>query len=447
MDKNQNNCAETCQKPLRILHLEDSFRDAETIRERLIDAGFSIQVDRAANEKTFTSFLESGGYDLIFLDYHLPGFSGTAGLKLARALSPEVPAIYISGIVGEEKAVDILKEGATDYVLKDKLGKLPLAVTRALDEVKERKAHRLVTEAIHESEKRYRSLFENMLNGCAFCQILYEDGKAQDCIFQAVNSAFTSQTGLKDVVGRKVSEVFPGIWNADPQPMEIFSRVAASGRPERFETCIQSLQMWFDITVYSPEPGCFVTVFDVITERKQQEEEIRKLYADLERKIVEHTTELRVSEEKYRSLVEGISDCIWETDADARFTYLSSAFLDITGYPPEEFLGKTPLDIVPSDGVSRIDEMISASIASRQPLSMLELPICHRNGYEVVIEVRSVPVFSSEGLFQGVRGITRDITRSKQAERTLRDSEELFRTLFESAGVRSDRKRRPGGSG
>jgi len=127
-----------------------------------------------------------------------------------------------------------------------------------------------------ECEKLYRSLFENMLNGFAYCRMLFEDGKPLDFIYLAVNAGFESQTGLKDVVGKKVTEVIPGVRESDAAIFEIYGRVAMTGKPERFEMFLQALQMWFAISVYSPEPGYFVAVFDVITERKRAELDLRE---------------------------------------------------------------------------------------------------------------------------------------------------------------------------
>ncbi len=131
---------------LKILHLEDSPLDAEIIRERLTDAGFSCQLDWAANEQQFTAFLHSGGYDLVLADFHLPGIEGTEALRLTKSLCPGVPFICVSGAIGEEKAVQLLKEGATDYLPKERLDKLSMVIERALSEVKERTAHRLAEE-------------------------------------------------------------------------------------------------------------------------------------------------------------------------------------------------------------------------------------------------------------------------------------------------------------
>ena len=140
--------------PLRILHLEDSPRDAEFIRERLGDAGFSMQLDWASDEREFTAFLRRGGYDLILADYELPGFDALAALGLAKSLCPGVPFICVSGTIGEERAVKLLREGATDYVLKGRLEKLPLVLRRALDEFGERNAHKRAEEALRQSEEQ-----------------------------------------------------------------------------------------------------------------------------------------------------------------------------------------------------------------------------------------------------------------------------------------------------
>lgn len=147
---NQNNS----KGLLRILHLEDSPLDAELIREQLIDGGFCLEVDQAKTEEQFTAFLKSGHYDLILADYHLPAFEGEEALRLAKKHAPGVPFICVSGAIGEIKAVELLKNGATDYVSKGMLDKLPLAIVRALDEAWERKERRLATESLQFEQNR-----------------------------------------------------------------------------------------------------------------------------------------------------------------------------------------------------------------------------------------------------------------------------------------------------
>jgi PAS domain S-box-containing protein len=148
-------------------------------------------------------------------------------------------------------------------------------------------ARKQAEEALRESEKQYRELFENMIEGFAYCKMVFENGKPQDFIYLSVNHAFESLTGLKNVVGKRVTEVIPGIRETDPELIEIYGRVSLTGKPERFEMFVEALKMWFSISVYSPEKEFFVAVFDIITERKKAEEQIRALNEQLKHQVAE----------------------------------------------------------------------------------------------------------------------------------------------------------------
>ena len=177
-------------------------------------------------------------------------------------------------------------------------------------------------EALRAWEARYRSLFDNMLEGVAYCRMLFERGQPQDFIFLAANSALETLTGFKNVVGKRVSEVIPGLWQTDPGLFEIYGRVARGGAPEQFETYVQALQMWFAVSVYSPGQDHFVTVFDIITERKRAEEALRK------------------SELNYREIFNATHDAIFVHDAvTGEILDVNQAMLDMYGYPREELAG------------------------------------------------------------------------------------------------------------
>ena len=153
-------------------------------------------------------------------------------------------------------------------------------------------------ETLRESENRFHSLFENMLNGFAYCQMLVDEGRPLDFLYLEVNSAFATLTGLKDVAGKKVSEVIPGIQASDPELLERYARVSLTGQPESFETYVEALKMWFYISVYSPQKGYFVAVFDVITDRKRAEQELQAYSEYLEEMVNDRTRELQDAQEK-----------------------------------------------------------------------------------------------------------------------------------------------------
>jgi PAS domain S-box-containing protein len=134
--------------PLKILHLEDSRPDAELVAATLASGGLAADIVRVDRRETFQAALESGDFDLILADYNLPAFDGVTAQELATRSQPDTPFIFLSGSIGEDLAVERLREGATDYVLKDRMARLPSAVRRALDEAAERADRRRAEEEV-----------------------------------------------------------------------------------------------------------------------------------------------------------------------------------------------------------------------------------------------------------------------------------------------------------
>ena len=185
-------------------------------------------------------------------------------------------------------------------------------------------ARRQAQDALVESERRYRSLFENMLEGFAYCEMLFDDGgRPIDFVYLAVNSTFGKLTGLENVVGKRVTEVIPGIKESEPELFERYGRVALTGKPERFEIEVKALGIWFSISAYAAENGSFVATFDNVTERKRAE------------------LRLREAEEQYRTIFEENSIGICNSTADGRFLSVNPAFARMFGYDsPEEMLAR-----------------------------------------------------------------------------------------------------------
>jgi PAS domain S-box-containing protein len=149
------------ERRLRVLLLEDDATDAELEVRALTAAGFRVTCDRVDNERAFTARLDTGAYDLILSDYCLPAFDGLRALQILRARGLDVPFVLVSGALGEERAIESLKLGAIDYVLKDNLERLAPAIRRALHDTEERRAHARAAAALRESEERYRNLVES----------------------------------------------------------------------------------------------------------------------------------------------------------------------------------------------------------------------------------------------------------------------------------------------
>jgi two-component sensor histidine kinase len=135
---------------LRILLLEDSALDAELVTEALIDAGLPVSIERVVSADEFTRAVRDESWDLILADYLLPAFNGLNALEIAQEMARATPFVFVSGALGEEVAVEALKRGATDYVLKDKLDRLPATVLRALAEARERGERRRAQDALQQ---------------------------------------------------------------------------------------------------------------------------------------------------------------------------------------------------------------------------------------------------------------------------------------------------------
>ncbi len=137
-----------------------------------------------------------------------------------------------------------------------------------------------------------------------------------------------------------------------------------------------------------------------------------------ERKLAEHT--LRESEEKYRNLVEKTSDWVWEIDERNRYTYVSPRIREILGHAPEEVLGKTPFDLMPANEAKRAAEAFAPISGQKKSFVLFDNVNLHKDGHQVVLETSGTPIFDSQGIFRGYRGIDRDITERKRAEEEIR---------------------------
>ena len=152
--------AQQAASPLRVLLLEDSELDAELIEAQIDAAGLSFELTRVDGHSGFNEALSGCGFDIILSDFNIPGFDGMSALAAAHLACPQVPFLFVSGALGEDKAIELLKRGATDYVLKDRLERLVPSMQRALREAQDRARTQESERALRHSEARFRSFVE-----------------------------------------------------------------------------------------------------------------------------------------------------------------------------------------------------------------------------------------------------------------------------------------------
>lgn len=272
-------------------------------------------------------------------------------------------------------------------------------VARLEDDIKQRKQ---IEQSLEESEKHYRSLFANMLDGFAYCQMLYKDGKADDFVYLEVNSAFEELTGLQNVIGLKVSETIPGIREANPELFEIYGRVISTGISEQFETYVPGLNAWFLVSVYSIQLEYFVVVFKNITERKRMEDA------------------LKASQKLAAELYESAPDALVTVNRQGRITHANSQTQVLLGYTVDELLNQ-PIEMLIHQNLTarhtQNRDDFFAHPRTREMGSGLELSIVRKDGVQVRVEIKLSALQTGDEIF--VTANIRDIRERIQRETRL----------------------------
>ena len=258
----------TNEDRIKVLLVEDSPSDAQLLCEFLQDYPLQrFAMERAERLEEALRLVAARTFDVVLLDLTLPDSAGLDTCTRMRRAAPHVPIVVLTGVDDEAIALEAMRQGVEDYLVKGQIihgGTIGRTIRYAV----ERSRSEL---ALRESEERYRTLFSTMVEGFALHEIICDsDGRPCDYRFLEVNPAFERQTGLQsaDLVGRTVREVLPGI---EPIWIERYGRVALTGRPEQFEACSGSLGRWYDVRAYQTVPGRFAAGFTDITARRQVE--------------------------------------------------------------------------------------------------------------------------------------------------------------------------------
>ena len=250
-----------------------------------------------------------------------------------------------------------------------------------------------------------------MLEGFAYCKMIYEAGEPSDFIYLDVNRAFEQLTGLTGVRGKLVSEVIPGIRESNPELFEIYGRVASTGNPEKFETYVDGLGTWFAISVYSPKPEHFVAVFDNITERKQAEARITDLLIFNERVL--NTAPVGILTYKITG------ECIFANEEAARIVGTTLEKLSAQNFRSLESWKR-----------SGLFQLAEKAVTSEEPV-MADTHIITTFGKDKWLAVRAV-TFKSKAETQLLLTFS-DITERKQVEEALVKEQYLLQALLDAA--------------
>ena len=283
-------------------------------------------------------------------------------------------------------------------------------VIGAIESMRDITESRKSEEALRKSENLYRQLFESMAEGFYVADIIRRaDGNPEDYAYKEINPVFAHLLGLsrEQIIGRRLKEITPHV---SEHWVNIFKKVAMTGEPVRAEFYSHSFRKYFKTIAYRPTESEFAVLVEDMTERKQAE--------DLSRK----------AEEQIRYITEHIGDAIWQLDADFKFTYISSAVKTILGFDPGEIVGKSLMSILSPDSAKKMQAVWEIRNRWPDPASLgeettLELEAIHKDGRSVLIEIQSTRILDINKEAVQYNGIARDLTRRRQMEEALQESE------------------------
>jgi PAS domain S-box-containing protein len=455
---------ELSRAPLRVLIVEDSEDDALLLLRELRRGGYEPEYERVDIPEAMEKALAGSEWDVIFSDYRMPRFGAPEALQMWHASGSEAPFIVVSGKVGEDVAVQTIKAGAYDYVMKDNLTRLRATVERSLQEAREKRDLRragrelqrrdAILEAVRFAAERFLS--EVISWEQSIKAVLKQLGEATGTSRVYVFENFVGEDG--EVWGRQRHEwIAPGIsvqmenslMQAIPYKaagyrrwMELLSRgepvyghvreFPEGEQPELHEQGIVSLLV-VPIFVEGRWWGQ-IGFDDCLKEREWSAAEVGALGAaagtlgaSIRRRRIEE--ELRGSEERYRAVIEQATDGIYLLDVDTkRILETNPSFQSMLGYTADELQGMEVYDFV-AHPRENVDSTISRTLKQRRRL-VGERKYRREDGSLIDVEV-GVSVFSYAGK-EVIGTIVRDVTERKRAEEALARSENRLRTIVET---------------
>ena len=432
-----------------ILLLEDSDIDAELLSAHLTRAEMSFVLRRAVNRREFVAALEEGACDLILADYSLPNFDGLSALNVARALQPDTPFIFVSGVVGEEFATNALKRGAADYVMKRNLTRLATAVERALDQARERRERREAEVALHRSEMRARLAIEGAELG------LWDYDPRSGVLDW--DPRIRTLYGVDPDVTPSLALLLQCIHPDDRERMEAAIREAMVWRPGHNGAYVNEYRVvtpddrerWISTRGLAlfEDGACirFLGIVRDITEERAAQEALRRITGDLEQQVAERTAE--------RDRIWRLSrDLFAVTGFDGRLRRLNPAWNGLLGYDPDALVGSNFRLLVHPQDQQGITEHL-ARMKAGEVVERFETRLRRVDGgwrwiswtaapegdafYAIGRDI-TVEREASEALAQRNRELAEQIEERERVEQTLRQMQRLEAVGQLTSGVAHD---------
>ena len=390
--------------------LEDTPEDAELNAMALRDAGLSFVSMRVQSRDTFTRALHEFRPHLILSDFRLPAFDGHEALRIARQEWPQAPVIMVTGAVGDELAVELLRAGARDYVLKDRLARLPSAVQRALTEEQESRKRQAAEHALKESEALHRSFIAASPDGVgvldAHGRVIYASPKIHELLDLGRSV---------DLRGHDAHQ-----WIAPEDRSRAIMNLARHARGEPVIDADYRLLRADQTSTYVEINGA--PIVEGTSELKGIVIVMRDTTA--RRRAVE---DLRQSEQKYRTLFEESFDGLFIASARGDIVDMNRKGIEVLGYGSKDEALRLNLaaDVYANPGTNeRVLELVEA-----QGTAELETDLRKKSGERLVAHCALTAVKDPLGHLESYRGVIRDITEKKRAELSLRRTNHALKTL------------------
>jgi PAS domain S-box-containing protein len=391
MEVNNNKSA-----TMRILFLEDAPQDAELCRELITNSGYLVEMDIVTTEKEFESCLSAKTYDIILSDFQLPGFDAFGALRLCSKVCPQVPFICVSGVIGEETAIELLKLGAVDYVLKDRPDRLPYALKRAIDDSREKEARQKAQASLIASEVQYRRLFETAKDGILILDA--ETGKIVD-----VNPFLIELLDYS-----KEQFIQKNIWE-----IGCFKDILAN-----YEKFVELQKN--DYVRYENLP------LETADGKKIHVEFVSNVYLVNQKRVIQCnirdiTERMRAEVETARlaAIVESSDDIILSKTLDGIITSWNKGAEKIYHLSKDDAIGSSILRIIPEEHKSEEKEILG-KIQSGLTFNSIETERVTKDGMHIQVSLTITPIRDREGRITGVATIGHDITARKRAEEQIR---------------------------